>query len=200
MEESVYQRWISFHFDQTPSRKRRRDRCDDEIFASLGECDVVRFSDAQVNEGIWELTSDLHALVSGEVPADIRLRSIRSIATLYRDCFATRCTPTLSHLDEDGSELNPICYMFWDTNHPLGYLGGVPESDPVVGAVFGVLSDTLSIRHPACQEAALHGLGHLTATFPERVDHTIAAFLKSHKPRNPDLLAYARAARTGEVQ
>jgi len=211
-----YQEWLVHVFDHPVSRKKWWLTADappfdeDEVLIATlvtetftrSGVDLARFTDAQVNQGLYYLaspgaSSDVNTLLSPEVPLDLRLRGIRAIVTLYRECFAKRCSPTLSHLDEKGTALNPICYMFWDLNG-LGYLQECPDPEATGDAVFGVLAAILAIPHPACQEAALHGLGHLALFFGERVQTIIDSFLEL-APTDQRLHEYARAAQEGGV-
>jgi hypothetical protein len=59
---------------------------------------------------------------------------------------------------------------------------------------------TLAIPHIACQEAALHGLGHWRCAYPERVEAIIGAFLARSRSLSAELEAYAKQARVGRVQ
>ena len=212
-----YQEWLDHAFNHPVARKEWYWTSDagfeaedpatiaallDLTFTRSGS-DLLRFTDAQVNQGLYYLASPgagdfLNHLTSDAVPLDLRLKGIRSILSLYRDCFASRCTKALSHLDEEASPLNAICYMFWDLN-TLSYLEQIPDREVIGGAIFSVLDSVLAIPHLACQEAALHGLGHLSHDDPEKVAAIVGRFLKT-KIRNRDLRDYAEAAREGLVQ
>lgn len=166
--------------------------------------DLLCFSDAQVNQGLWFLSSPAGsdyalALRSDTVPLDVRLSAISSIKILYRDCFAKRCTPTLSHLDEQpSSPLNAICYMFWDVS-PIAHLEGQAEESELADACFSVLADTLAIDHIACQEAAIHGYGELHLYYPDRVEEAMNRFLKT-RISDSRLRTYAENAQIGCIQ
>ncbi len=54
--------------------------------------------------------------------------------------------------------------------------------------------------HPACQEGALHGLGHWGEHAPNRAQELIDMFLSENRAARPELVAYARAARGGCIQ
>lgn len=165
--------------------------------------DLTRFSDAQVNQGIWVLTNSscsdhACALRSDAVPLAIRLSAIDSIRVLYRNYFSHRCTPTLSHLDEQpASPLNSICYMFWDVA-PISCLEGLTDETALADICFSVLADTLTIDHLACQEAAIHGFGEFQCWYPERVAAAMDGFLQTHIP-DERLRAYATKARIGRI-
>lgn len=211
-----YLEWIEYVFDHPVSQPEwHRDPAvevfegDEEYMAMLLELtflrsgsDLTRFTDAQVNQGLWYLASPacskhMFTLKSRAVELDVRLDAIKAIGDLYQDCFAKRCSETLSHLDQAGSDLNPICYMFWDIN-PLGSLEGCPNEARTADVIFGVLREIFETGHLACQEAAIHGLGEFSCFYPERVEREIDLLLKegiSH----PDLREYAIRARSGQI-
>ncbi|GLV27376.1 hypothetical protein TomTYG45_38000 [Sphingobium sp. TomTYG45] len=58
----------------------------------------------------------------------------------------------------------------------------------------------LSQANIACQEAALHGLGHWASAYPSAVAAIIDQYLDADAGRRADLSAYARSARCGCVQ
>ena len=212
-----YEEWIGFIFDHPVTKSAWYRAMDAPVFEASEEDyavlieqtftnsgrDLARFSDAQVNQGLYFLASPscsdyMHALKDSEVPIKTRLSAIRSIFILYRDCFQARCTETLSHLDQaGGSALNPTCYMFWDIN-VLGYLEGTDEETVLADCVFSVLADTLRLPHLACQEAAIHGYGEFWNFYPERVEEAMDAFLATGIPSGT-LRAYAENARIGYV-
>lgn len=106
--------------------------------------DLLRFSDAQTNQGLNYLFSNscsnlVFSIMDGAFAIELKLDAIRSIEILYTDCFAIRCSPTLSHLDElVCSPLNHICYMLWDVT-PLNYWEGRPERIEAYTAVVDVM-------------------------------------------------------------
>jgi hypothetical protein len=57
----------------------------------------------------------------------------------------------------------------------------------------------LAISHLACQESALHGLGHWKRAHPERVQAIIDAFLAKERGLPDVLRHYAKQARAGHV-
>src|SRR5262245_52046329 len=74
------------------------------------ECDTILqpFSDAQASQGLWLLLHEdyFQALKETDVSLLDRLRCINAMETLFEKCFARRCSPHLSHLDEPG--INPL--------------------------------------------------------------------------------------------
>src|SRR5262249_33104418 len=104
------------------------------------------------------------------------------------------------HLDEPGvNPLNSPCYMWWDiTPVPSGATDA--DQGPLTDACLSVMERTLALDSIACQENALHGLGHWHSHFPERVESIIDAFLTSDPNIRPELRKYALSARGGCVQ
>ena len=173
-----------------------------ETFSRAGQ-DLAGYSDAQVNQGIWYLTSPsgsnhMFSIRDGQVSVEQKVQAIRSIYELYDGCFAKRCTEVLGHTDEPGgSDLNPICYMFWDVC-PLSYLDGTTDAPVLEEAIFSVLHDTIRIPHRACIEGGLHGLGDIAYRYEDRVKEMIDEFLlEVHLDET--LLHYAESARVGDI-
>lgn len=173
-----------------------------ETFERSGEL-LQRFSDAQLNQGLWFLlhsgSSDyMFCLTLASVPWPVRRRALRSFVPLFRDVIADRCTRSLSHRSEPGSDLNSACYMWWDLL-PLGGDGdaGRPP-DNLKAEALAVLAELLETPHDACRESALHGLGHLALDHPEAA-LIIDRFIERSPDLRPELLAYARQARTGYI-
>ena len=165
-----------------------------QTFARSG-IDLLVFSDAQVSHGLKYIfdngvSNAFLAFADDELPERLRVHSIAQIKHLYRDCFAKRCANILSHLDEPGGEeLNSLCYMLWDISPLLSSQDVLLE----------VLEDALYIPHDACIESALHGLGHLVDR-RDRAEEIIDRFLARTPHLRPELMQYAKAARSGCVQ
>ena len=174
-----------------------------ETFTRSGD-DLRPFNDAQVNQGIWFLASPscsdfMFSVRDGDVALAAKISAIQSIHLLYRDCFSKRCAESLGHIDEPGAtELNPICYMFWDVC-PLSYVHDSNHARELEDAVFTVLHDTIRIPHRACIEGGLHGLGHLAYQYEKRVGKIIDDYLKSAKIDHA-LRLYAERAKEGAIQ
>jgi len=133
------------------------------------------------------------------VPWPARQRCIYSIHQLYEGCFAKRCTPHLSHLDEPGaSPLNLVCYIWWD----IIPISGRPE-DPARKEfdqdILRVMEWTLQLDSIPCRESALHGLGHWQHNYPEQVGEIIDRFSMSQPELPEKLQAYMMNAYTGYV-
>ena len=216
----LYNRWIKHVFDREETASAWYFDLDAQPFEATSAelttlftetcgrsgTDLVAFTDRQVDEGLSYLfnntCSDVpFALKDAAVPIGARLKAIGSVDALYADCFAKRCTETLSHLNEPSScRINNICYMLWDVS-PLVYWEGNPEGPVFHNAILELLAATLRSRNMACVESALHGLGHIQLYQPEQVDRIISQWLSSNSPAvPPPLVSYAKAARTGNVQ
>ncbi len=215
---SRYDEWLNFVFDHEVADPAWHWNIDYPVFTASEEeyailientfsnagRDLSRFSDAEVNQGINFLASApcsdyFFALKDAKVPLETRLSAIRSISTLYRDCFQSRCTETLSHLEQrPRSELNYVCYMFWDINS-LGHLDGTDAQEALTDCVFSVLADTLMLDHLACKEGAIHGYGELWCGYPDKVEQAMDQFLLT-EIACAELRTYARCARTGNIQ
>jgi hypothetical protein len=173
-----------------------------ETFENSGDL-LRRFSDGQLNQAFWFLVSSgnseyMFCLSDTLVPMALRQRTLRSFVPLFEQVMAARCTPVLSHLDEpDGSPLNSACYMWWDILPLVPAATAGPENATFADDdVFAVLTELLAIPHDACRESALHGLGHWTFSNAKGVA-IIDAFLAREGDLRPELIAYAKAARTG---
>lgn len=162
------------------------------------------YSDAQLNQGLWYLadnacSSHMFALFDPSLPWADRRRGLRSLQGLYEQCFARRCTPHLGHLDEPGAgPLNPVCYMWWDIL-PIAPQPGDPARAGLDREILGVMEATLGLDSIACQESALHGLGHWQSSYPRRVTEIVETFLQRRGNLRPGLRAYALNARRGCV-
>src|SRR5215216_5626518 len=147
LENLTFEEWLVLVFDHPVDDLKNawywdidRDRWDEDSADTLEymtqafehAVDVFQpYSDAQLNQGLWFLASNacsnhMFALMNENLSWSARRRCIQSIYQLYAQCFARRCIPHLSHLDEPGANpLNMVCYMWWD----IIPLSGHPE-DP----------------------------------------------------------------------
>jgi hypothetical protein len=172
-----------------------------ETFERSGDL-LARFTDQQLNQGFWYLNdpacSNLSfALCDPSVPESFRLRALRSFVPLFEDTMANRCAQDLDHCAEPGPiRLNSACYMWWDLLplSPGGSGGKASEAEALA-----VMQRILAIPHLACQESALHGLGHWQHGYPDRVAEIIDAFLQANPQLDPRLVSYAHKARGGYV-
>jgi hypothetical protein len=174
-----------------------------DTFERSGEL-LRPFSDAQLNQAFWFLASSssseyMCCLTYASVPWPLRQRALRSFVPLFRDVMASRCATTLAHRVEPGATpLNSACFMWWDLLPFDGSWADGQAPRPIDTEVLAVLAELLAIPHDACRESALHGLGHLALFHPEAVP-VIDAFLDRSAGLRPELVAYARQARTGRI-
>jgi hypothetical protein len=165
---------------------------------------LAPYSDAQLNQGLWYLVSNscsnyMFTLLEPEVAWPARKAGLCAITKLFTQLFANRCSPHLSHLDERGANpLNRVCYMWWDLFPTWGH----PESptEALVDAeLLMVMQSVLALDALACQESALHGLGHWHLNYPAEAEEAIDVFLKRQPRLDPRLRQYAFSARRGCV-
>jgi len=158
------------------------------------------YSDEVLNQALWDLSSNVFSVVYDlAIDWALRHRFIRSFETLFRELFAVRCTPSLGHCSETGSPLNLACYMWWDFDC------WSPAPDPLTrnpndSAFLASMRSILAIDHIACQESALHGLGHWHHAQATAVESIVDEFLKSDGDLPDAMREYAAAARSGYVQ
>jgi hypothetical protein len=168
-----------------------------QLFQNAGVL-LSPYSDTQVGNSLWafinEMNSPLYALQDAEQPVAVRIACLESIFSVSKEIFAVRATEALGHCNEMSGKLNITCYMWWDI-FPL-HQKARPELDAIV---LTLMERTLALPHAACQESALHGLGHWQPADPKRVQGIIDAFLAAKKAHRPELVAYAKSARSGMV-
>lgn len=158
------------------------------------------FSDAQIAQGLDGLVNtaavgDQPWMRDPVTPAEERAAAWDSVARFFADLLAPRCSPTLGHLSEDGAPLNMRAYMWWDA-FPGFTNPDDAQRELVDRAELACLEAVLALDSVACQEAALHGLGHWVPREP-RCEAIIDAFCGGGRAARPELLTYARAARSG---
>lgn len=162
------------------------------------------YSDAQLNQGLWFIVSNacsnhMFALLDPDVPWPAQQRCLRSFHNLFEECFAKRCTPHLSHLDEHGaSPLNLVCYMWWDIIPFYGHPDDQAWTE-MDNEILGIFESTLQLDSIACQESALHGLGHWHHHYPKRIEAIIDTFVENHTGMREELRRYAMNAYCGCV-
>jgi hypothetical protein len=174
----------------------RADRATFERLAQIFENPAVwlaPYSEESIAQAFWDLSSEVFCELGRDpVDWDLHMRVFRSFEVLFRELFAVRCTLELGHLSQ-GGPLNGICYMWWD----LYCWDFIPRD-----IFLSMIRTILAIEHVACQESALHGLGHMRKVLdpnPE-VEAIIDDFLGQHPNLRPELREYALRARTGIVR
>jgi hypothetical protein len=162
------------------------------------------YSDAQLNQGLWFLVSNacsnhMFALMDESQPWSMRQRCVVAMHQLYEQCFAKRCSPHLSHVDEPGANpLNLVCYMWWDLM-PIYGMPDNPAHKELDKAILQVMESSLQLDSIPCRESALHGLGHWQSQYPERVGQIIDKFSMQQPELPTKLHAYMINAYRGHV-
>jgi hypothetical protein len=88
--------------------------------------------------------------------------------------------------------------MWWDAFPSLA-LTGDPGLPNLHECALETMEHILHLNSIACQESALHGLGHWHRDYSEKVIQIIDHFCETHSKADPRLLAYAQSARCGCV-
>jgi len=165
---------------------------------------IFEYSDSQIAQGLTYLVNtsasgDHRWFSSTEVPIESRVHCLEAITSSFAQLFVPRCTPHLSHLSEtDAGPLNGVCYMWWD-EFPCLALAGDPNRPMMQEAALCTMARILVFQSPACQESALHGLGHWQRDHDRQVCAIIDGFLAANPDIDPRLIGYANAARHGCV-
>ena len=82
--------------------------------------------------------------------------------------------------------------MWWDIMPVYG--GPVPQDRAALHrAALETMAAILKFDSVACQESALHGLGHWRSDFPAEIESLIDEFLRLNPDARPELRTYARA-------
>jgi hypothetical protein len=158
------------------------------------------YSEGQIAQGLTYLVNtsasgDNGWLYSTDVPIKDRIRCVDAVASLFAQLFLPRCTALLSHLSEtEAGSLNGVCYMWWD-GFPCIALAGDPNLPTMQEAALRTMARILGLKSLACQESALHGLGHWQCKDDRQVSAIIDYFLKSNPNIDTRLLSYAQSAR-----
>ena len=190
---------------------------------------LQHFSDAQIAQGLMfvinnSLSDHMFPLMDPGVAWAARRDCIRSMYSVFVQVFAPRCSPRLLHVltehDPTINPLNGVCYMWWDVCPLRGepapsasedfvldteeVVDEGPAVDPFAGELENEILElqrrTLGLESIACQEGALHGLGHRAYRHADQVGAIIDEFLGRRYPARPDgaldemLRGYALAA------
>jgi len=175
---------------------------------------LTYYSDEQTNKRLcyiaFAATVISSSIVDATLPVTDRVACVTAMARLYDELFAPRCSPTLAAGQGDTSGSNPLssaCYMWWDIlplrpgmPHPAGPspAGAGRDSEALDIAAMATMRHALELPSIACQESALHGLGHWACGYPAEVQAAVDAFLDNSN-LHPRLRQYAGDARAGEV-
>jgi hypothetical protein len=165
---------------------------------------LAPFTDEEIGIGLWSLfdsggAGTAMAIGDTTLPLEERRACVAGIRALYDELFVPRCAERLGHLGEQAGRLEMACYMLWD----VAAFGGPPGSrdgNLLEDAVLDLLPDVLRIEHAACQESAVHGLGHRVGRHPERAPAVLRRWLRDGPVRDERLRPYAEAAIGGCIQ
>nr|WP_315495576.1 hypothetical protein [uncultured Rhodoferax sp.] len=217
--DPTYEEWLEFIFDRPELPYGEHISLDGVSFDPSPEAtvhlisqtcaragtDLIAYSDAQVCAGLDLIfnpsLSDLSfALKEESVDVKARHDAIKTIETLYQECFSARCSENISNgAQEQFGGLNPICYMLWDVS-PLTYWEDSKDRQSHYRAVVDLLENCLQIGQVACVESALHGLGHIQPYATEIVQRVIDKWARKRTREFIILESYAAQARQGRVQ
>ncbi|WP_309714291.1 hypothetical protein [Armatimonas sp.] len=169
------------------------------------------FSDAQVAQGLqfgFQLGLNQVVMLNDEVSIensihnDVILHATSSIASLFRQIMAKRCKDMrLANVSKASIDYNPLnfaCYMWWEVT----FMSGKPEiieRTEFDKTVLSTMTEILAIPHAACQESALHGLGHWKFKYPDRVEDIINRFLDTSNDISDEIIRYALSAIKGTI-
>jgi hypothetical protein len=163
------------------------------------------YPDDSIDQAFWQLSykSISWAIRDESIDLSLRLRFISSFEPLFRDFFAAHCQPVLGWRSEAGNPLNSSCYMWFDICCRRVSLD-VFKSNPVDSALIESMRSILAIDHVACQESAIHGLGHFYKDCPvseERdiIESVIDAYIGRNPRLREELRLYADHARVGRM-
>jgi hypothetical protein len=203
-------------FDRSPSGTSSHGFSTDEICAATiqtferSDRDLARFSARAVGCGLKVLVDPIFSDLDRHLyrRADV----LAAFSDLYSKCLSVRSPPVLGSLSEPAdpaaAELGTITYMLWDITS-LNYWPDDHDHQTFVPPFLDMLERVIMTNdNPACIESALHGIGHVsgyrrhlaaTSYADERRAQIIDAFLAQRHMLRPELMDYARAARTGII-
>jgi hypothetical protein len=161
---------------------------------SMPEPLVARYTPAQLEQAFWAIPScniecSVRRIIWDErVSFELRESCVRSMYELYARLFSTNPLETSSNMWWDA-----LAYD-WHCGIRLRSSGG--EDSAMQDIMFDTLLKILELPQKSCQEAALHGLGHLHHPDTETA---VRRFLARNADVDPELKEYALAAAKFEV-
>lgn len=148
----------------------------------------------QLERGFWVLQVDAldcspRGLIwNDSLPWETRSEIVHSMYMLFERLFSNTPLDTASNMWWDS-----FCH---DWSCGARVRGDCPENDRMQDVMFETLIRVLQLPTRHCQEAALHGLGHLRHP---RTEQAIGSFLDGNDLLNEGTRSYARAAARFEV-
>ena len=218
MDDSTYNLWLKYLFDHDESNGNWHFLDDDEFELFENELDdestielikktldnymtdVDHYSDWQIALGIEfifnnSLSNFSFSIMSSVVELEKRMQVIDVMSNLFEDCFDRRCEAVVGHLSEGGNALNNTCFMMWDAN-PITYNEENSEKNTIYSKLTNVMERSLYLTNIACVESGLHSLGHMVSYYSE-TEKVIQNFIAKTKIKDPRVIGYAKAAKTG---
>lgn len=158
---------------------------------------VGKFERKQLNQGLWaafdlNLPGSLYNLVwDSELDLPVTVRLIHSVYDLYAKLYAF-------------DPIGDCCHMFWDAmvdgrysdRHRSGKGKTSEANECIHEAMFATLAKILRLDSEDCQDAALHGLGHLQHCDTETL---IQKFIDNHPRLSKNRREYAVACIHGDI-
>jgi hypothetical protein len=153
-----------------------------------------KYSKAQLDQGFWAIhgaafdCSVQHLIWNAGVSFQSRCECVQSMSDLFRHLFATERLDTAVFMWWDS-----LCFE-WQCGHRDRQRGG--EDMLMQDVIFDVLADLLRTESEICQDAALHGLGHLRHPDTQEL---IQNYMSQHRSLTRERRDYALAAARFDV-
>lgn len=205
-----YGEFVSFIFDRTPRPREGKYHpwyFDVEVtYDAARVCEfytrlfrdpdflLEKYSKLQLEDGFWAIhgsafdCSAFFIMWNEELPFSARSECVRSMSRLFLRLFTKVTLETSVNMWWDS-----LCYE-WECENKDRNRGG--EDLQMQDVLFEVLSGLLQSDSEACQDAALHGLGHLHHPETQKL---IDAYLAEHPSLSKEAKGYALAAARFEI-
>jgi len=153
-----------------------------EVFKGIAK--IARlFNEKQVCMGLQYLINPSCGSISylyldSSIDFDLRKNAIMSMEIVFRDVFSHISAKHGLYQDTQDTILSyrRVCYMWWDMfpRHGIPRQPSMEKTDDVIcQAIYSILK----IDSLACQESALHGLGHWYFSRPDEIMSVVQSFL-----------------------
>lgn len=162
-----------------------------------------QFDERQVCMGLQYLVNPScgpipYLYLDTSIDFSLRRDAIIGMETVFRDVFSHLNVGRTLYQNGKNAPLSyrETCYMWWDL-FPRHGAPRKPDLEQTDTVICQTICSILKIDNLACQESALHGLGHWFSSRPDEVVEAVETFL----PRTPvELRQYAIDAMQGRVQ
>lgn len=141
-----------------------------------------------------------------EVPYVLKEQLLESILNLFAKTFAPLLGDNIMNhniqgdYEQPGLNMGIACYMWWDDFFTWGK--DCDDEFQLDTRILQMFSQILKIPSLACQESALHGLGHWHSAYPTDVAQIIEIYLYENRDLNVksnSLFQYATRAAKGQI-